>query len=214
MNRLITLPIIFASFFIVSCDIVHFQNPMIMGNRDEVLFGIEYGGEIGFRTITVDGEPTGSEWDDIHSVIDDKTGDSLYNGTGGDIKSLHIAIDSNFLYFLIVLADDTPSTSQEFAYRVWIQNPETDNKETGNVELGVGYNGASWEAHAYEWDGSNWVDVAGYDPGWGAVLSHIELKIDRSMVIQKDELRIEATLQEYTLPENPDWTKAVIFSLP
>lgn len=196
-------PVFIVSMFLVSCEI-HFQNPFRMPN---------YGGEIAFRTITIDGERTGKEWDGVSSVIEDKTGDSLYSGAGGDIRTLYLAADSSFLYFMIETADKTTSTTGEFAYDVWIQNPD-NNDDSGNIDLRVKYESSAWEAVAYRWDGSEWKNVSALDPNWGDANTYVEVKIGRDMVLQRDKLLFSAMLQRETLSKDPDSTNRINFTLP
>lgn len=182
--------------------------------------GPPYGGVIDFRTITVDG--VGDDWDGVTSIIYDSDGDSLYAGTGGDIVRLRLAADDTFLYFAIDLADDTPSTTQEFGYDVWIQEPSAyyvvdDWDYVGNVDIRVTYDGANWSADGSVWDGTTFVPIPGFDTAWGAAGSPngpVEMQIERSMVPQKDELLFMGQLQELTFPEEPDRTKRWLYTLP
>jgi hypothetical protein len=63
----------------------------------------------------------GDDWDGVTSIIYDADRHTLYAGTGRDIVRVLLAADDTFLYFAIDLADDTPSTTQEFSYGVWVQ---------------------------------------------------------------------------------------------
>lgn len=207
------------------CEL-RFQDPFShpADNTDTDIFdddsddGPPYGGVISFRTITVDG--VRDDWDGVTSIIYDAAGDSLYAGTGGDIVRTLIAADDTFLYFSIELADDTPSTTQEFGYKVWIQDPESyDNSGilVGNVEITVGYDGAIWSANALTWDGTDWVSIPGFDTAWGAAGSPtgpVEMQIQRSMVVQKNDLLFRGYLQRNTLPEDPDATERWLYTLP
>jgi hypothetical protein len=184
------------------------------GDADE---GPPYGGVIDFRTITVDG--IGDDWDGVTSIIYDAAGDSLYAGTGGDIVRVRLAADDTFLYFAIDLADDTPSTTQEFDYKVWIQDPgaDIDNFIVGNIEFRVSYDGANWFADAGVWDGNDWAIIPGLDSAWGAAGSPngpVEMQIDRSMVIQKNDLIFKGHIQRTTVPEDPDTTEKWLYTLP
>ncbi|MDA3951375.1 MAG: hypothetical protein PF508_19365 [Spirochaeta sp.] len=208
------------------CEL-RFQDPFShpAGNTDTDIFdddsddgGPPYGGVISFRTITVNG--IRDDWDGVTSIIDDAAGDSTYSGAGGDIVSVRLAADDTFLYFGIDLADDTPSTTQEFGYKVWIQDPGSyyiSGILVGNVEITVNYDGANWSANALTWDGTNWVPISGFDSAWGAAGSPtglVEMQIQRSMVIQKTDLLFRGYLHGNTLPEDPDATERWLYTLP
>lgn len=174
------------------------------------------GGVIESRTIAVDGEP-GDWWDREYpwgSLIIDHTGDSDYSGIGGDVTGLRLAADSENLYFLIDLADGTPSTTGEFDYRVWIADPN-DPEAQGAIELGVGYDGANWNGYAVERDaGGVWQALAEAQPSWGAVGSVVELMIPRSSISLPEPWAIRVNLQRNSLPTDPDRTDPWLFTAP
>lgn len=135
------------------------------------------------------------DWDGVTSIIHDAAGDSLYAGTGGDIVRLRLAADQTFLYFAIDLADDTPSTTQEFDYQVEIQEPAAygynDSLHVGTVDVWLSYDGANWAANATVRDETTWVPIPGFDTAWGAAGSPtgpIELQIARTMLPQESDL--------------------------
>jgi len=211
------------------CEL-RFQDPFShpADNTDTDIFdddsdddGPPYGGVISFRTITVDG--VRDDWDGVTSIIYDAAGDSTYSGAGGDIVRVRLAADDTFLYFAIDLADDTPDTTQELQYRINIWDPAApyDGLTFGNVEMGVEYDGANWNAFAFQYNGTEGVTPPGFDIGWGAAGSPtgpVELQIERSMVLQKSDLlfsglilRRSAVVPDLRTSDNTDeW----IYTLP
>lgn len=170
---------------------------------------IPYGGPIHTTTITIDGDP--SDWTDVTSRIIEHTGDSSFVGTGGDISRVSVAADAANIYFMMELADDTPSVTGEFDYRFWIQDNDPSDW-LGNIEIGMGYNGSSWDAYGFEWDGATWQTIPSIDNTYGAVGTVIEMKLPRSLISLPQPWVYRGHLQRNTLTDDPDGTEFWLFT--
>lgn len=124
------------------------------------------------RAITIDGQV--DDWIGVAPVVIDDRGDA--SGTAvSDLYRLYIAQDANYFYWRLDTADNVYDATGDVGYTVDLQS----NDELGNFQLRVEHGGSSYKSLAWQWDGTDWQNVASPTTDT-AVNFVIEMRFDRS----------------------------------